>query len=252
MESSLKNMVAALGVITLVCSAAVGVVYGLTKAPIEAARRAKTTGALALVLPPFEGEPLADTLPADGMPSIVYTARKDGKIVGYAVESATNKGFGGEIRLMTGFTPGGEIVKIEVLRHNETPGLGDKIEAKKSDFCVQFQGKTPGKDFRMSVKKDGGEVDAITASTISSRAYIDAVQRAWNALQTVTTGAAPATDGDTGASSPAQAAPVPAAKPEKQEAAPAPKPAREVKKTTEEPDANSGATAQTDGGTGDE
>lgn len=184
-------MALALGVITLAASAAVGYVYKLTEKPIAQAARAKTTAALAAVLPSFEGEPATRTVEG----AIVYTASAGGEVVGYAVESTTQKGFGGEIKLMTGLTPAGEIIKIEVLAHAETPGLGDKIESKKSDFSVQFQGKIPGKDFQMLVRKDGGDVDAITASTISSRAFIDAVQIAYNAFLSVTGGIdAPSTD----------------------------------------------------------
>ncbi len=181
MESTLKNMVLTLGVITLVASAAVGAVYALTKEPIEAAKRAKTTAALASVLPPFEGEPVADTVTVDGTQAIVYTAMKADSIVGYAVQSITTEGFGGEIKFMTGFDPGGSILKIEVLAHAETPGLGDKLESGKSDFSVQFEGRSPGQ-MKMAVRKDGGEVDAITAATISSRACINAISHAWEAF----------------------------------------------------------------------
>lgn len=71
---------------------------------------------------------------------------------------------------MVGFLPDGTIHRVETLSHNETPGLGDKIDRSKSDFSVQFEGKNP-RTFRLAVRKDGGDVDAITASTISSRAY---------------------------------------------------------------------------------
>jgi electron transport complex protein RnfG len=76
--------------------------------------------------------------------------------------------------------PDGTIKGVEVLTHKETPGLGDKMEKSKSNFSVQFEGKNP-KTFKMMVKKDGGDVDAITASTITSRAFTDAVNRAYNA-----------------------------------------------------------------------
>jgi Na+-translocating ferredoxin:NAD+ oxidoreductase subunit G len=112
---------------------------------------------------------------------VMYPAKKGDKLVGTAVETFTKKGFSGEIKLMVGFTPEGEIVGIRVLEHKETPGLGDKMEVEKSDFHVQFQGKNPA-DFKLIVKKDGGNVDAITATTISSRAYCDAVQRAYDAF----------------------------------------------------------------------
>jgi electron transport complex protein RnfG len=70
-------------------------------------------------------------------------------------------------------------VDISVLQHKETPGLGTKMTEEK--FLVQFRGKNPG-SFPLKVKKDGGQVDAITAATISSRAFCDALQRAYDAL----------------------------------------------------------------------
>jgi electron transport complex protein RnfG len=82
---------------------------------------------------------------------------------------------------MVGFLPDGTIHGIEVIAHKETPGLGDKMESGKSDFSVQFKGKNP-ENFKLAVVKDGGNVDAITASTISSRAYCDAVKRAYDAF----------------------------------------------------------------------
>jgi electron transport complex protein RnfG len=105
---------------------------------------------------------------------------KNGNLVGTAIETYSKKGFSGMIKLMVGLAPDGTIINISVLSHNETPGLGDKIDKKKSDFSLQFNGKNPS-TFKLSVKKDRGDVDAITASTISSRAYCDAVQRAWDA-----------------------------------------------------------------------
>ncbi len=79
---------------------------------------------------------------------------------------------------MIGFLPDGTIKDVAVLEHKETPGLGDKMERKKSDWSLQFQGQNPA-TFKIAVTKDGGDVDAITASTISSRAFCDAVERAY-------------------------------------------------------------------------
>lgn len=191
MESTLKNMVLTLLVITFVSALAVGVVYKVTEKPISKAKNEKTMGALALVLPEFDNDPASEvkSVEIDGGQVTVYPATKDGEIVGYAVETFTNKGFGGNIKLMVGFKSDGEIVKIETLQHNETPGLGDKIDGKKSDFSVQFSGKNP-ETFNLLVKKDGGQIDAITASTISSRAYVDAVERAYKVLQTIKAGGA--------------------------------------------------------------
>lgn len=184
MQSSLKNMVIVLGTITLVASAAVGGIYLLTKQPIEAAQEKKVNDAIAQVLPEFDNRPAdkAVELEVDGKFVKIYPATKGEEAVGYAVETFSKNGFGGLMTLMVGFLPDGTIKDISVISHGETPGLGDKIQKSKSDFAVQFEGKNPA-SFRLAVRKDGGDVDAITASTISSRAFTDAVQRAYTVLQ---------------------------------------------------------------------
>ena len=106
----------------------------------------------------------------------MYPAKKDGKTVGYAVESFTSKGFSGRINVMVGFDMDGNIVGTSVISHSETPGLGAKMTD--PAFSSQFVGKNPA-SYRLAVTKDGGDVDAITASTITSRAYCDAVDRAY-------------------------------------------------------------------------
>jgi electron transport complex protein RnfG len=83
---------------------------------------------------------------------------------------------------MVGLLPDGSINNISVLEHKETPGLGDKMQKNKSSWSEQFNGKNPG-SFKLAVTKDGGDVDAITAATISSRAYTDAVKRAYETYQ---------------------------------------------------------------------
>ncbi len=182
-ESTFKNMVVTLFAITFVASAALGVVYELTKGPIEAAQVAKVNDAIKAVVPAFDNNPSADVYKVayENDSLKMYPAKKDGKLVGVAVETYTDKGFGGRINLIVGFLPDGTINDIAVISQHETPGLGDKMEKKKSNFSLQFMGKNP-KDFKLMVKKDGGDVDAITASTISSRAFCDAVDRAYNAF----------------------------------------------------------------------
>lgn len=170
-------MIMVLLLICLISSAAVGVVYRLTKDTIVKAKTEKINNAIANVLPPFTDILPAKDIDVDGETVKIYTANSGSDLAGYAVESFSKDGFGGIIKIMVGFTPGGSINKIAVVSHNETPGLGDKIDASKSDFPLQFEGKDPA-TYRLAVKKDGGDVDAITASTISSRAFVDAVKRA--------------------------------------------------------------------------
>ena len=182
-ESTLKNMVLTLFVISLVASVALGYVYEFTKGPIEIARIAKVNDAIKAVVPKCDNNPSAEkyTIVSGSDTLNVYPAKLGGKLVGAAVETYTEKGYGGHIDLMVGFLPDGTINDIAVVSHHETPGLGDKMDKSKSDFSLQFMGKNP-KDFKLMVKKDGGDVDAITASTVSSRAFCDAVTRAYNAF----------------------------------------------------------------------
>jgi len=181
-ESSFKNMVLTLLVISFFAAAALAGVYLVTLAPIGAAKAAKINEAIQKVVPTFDNNPGEEVykMAVDGDTLRLYPARKGGKLVGTAIETFTNKGFAGHFTLMVGLLPDGTIKSVEVLAHKETPGLGDKMEKSKSNFSVQFEGKNP-KTFKMMVKKDGGDVDAITASTITSRAFTDAVNRAYEA-----------------------------------------------------------------------
>ena len=202
MESTLKNMVAVLFGITLVASAGVGVVNMITVEPIAQSKQAATTAALAEVLPPFD-ETTSEELTIDEMPITVYTATKGGVVAGYAVQSMSKLGFGGAVRMMVGFDPDGRVVNINVLEQTETPGLGTKMCDEGNPLLGSVKGQRLGDkqlvDGKLAVRKDGGDVDALTAATISSRAYVDAVNRAWMAYKSVATGA-PATDVASGAS----------------------------------------------------
>jgi len=178
------SMVTTLFVITLVVAGLLGSVYALTKEPIRLAELKKKNDAIKVVVPGFDNEPSQEVqrIFMDGDSIYLYTAREGGKILGTAVETFTNLGFGGLIKLMVGFAPDGTIIDIAVLQQSETPGLGNKMEKSKSDFSLQFMGKNP-ETFKLAVKKDRGDVDAITASTITSRAYCDAVTRAYRAFK---------------------------------------------------------------------
>lgn len=183
-ESTFLNMVVTLFSVTLVAAALLGSVYALTKEPIRLAELARKNEAIQVVVPEFDNEPSTEvrSMFMDGDSVYIYTAKQGEQVVGYAVETFTNQGFSGEFKLMVGFRPDGTIIDIAVISHAETPGLGDKMERDKSEFHTQFMGKHPD-DFRLAVKKDRGDVDAITASTITSRAYCDAVKRAYAALR---------------------------------------------------------------------
>jgi Na+-translocating ferredoxin:NAD+ oxidoreductase subunit G len=181
-QSTLISMVATLVVITGISGFSLGVINELTTEPKNQARLKKKLEAIAAVVPAFDNNPADEAyiLPhAQGLDAHeVFPAKKDGKLVGVAVSSSSGKGYTGPIKIMVGFTPGGDIINVSVLEQKETPGLGTKIE--EPDFIGQFKGKNPG-GFRMLVKNDGGEIDAITAATISSRAFCEAAQLAFDA-----------------------------------------------------------------------
>lgn len=180
-KSTLKNMVLCLFGTTFICSAVLAGVYAVTKEPIEETNKAILTASISKVLP--EGGEISDaqTCEVGGQPSECWFSMKDGQMVGVAVKS-TVVGFGGPLTIMVGILPDGTIYNTSVLSHSETPGLGAKCTDE--NFFGQFKGWNPEQK-RLLVKKDGGDVDAITASTITSRAYTLAVQNALYALTTL-------------------------------------------------------------------
>ena len=184
LESNFKNMLLTLFVVSLCSSAAVGYVHEITREPMAATELERKIAAIQKVVPSFDNNPLEEeyTISNEKKSFRCYPAREGDRLVGTAIEAITNEGFGGRIKLMIGFLPEGAIYDITVIEHTETPGLGDKIDRKKSNFSTQFKNKNPA-TFRLLVKKDGGDVDAITAATISSRAFCGAVQEAYDAYQ---------------------------------------------------------------------
>lgn len=195
MKSTLLNMTAVLFGITLVASAGVGVVNMITAEPIAQAKQAATKAALTEVLPSFDGT-TSEELTIDEMPITVYTATKGGAVAGYAVQTMTKQGFSGVVRLMVGFTPEGEVVNVNVLEQSETPGLGTKMADEGNPLLMSVKGQKLEEkklvDGKLAVRKDGGDVDALTAATISSRAYVDAMARAYAAYKQIAEGVAPA------------------------------------------------------------
>lgn len=193
MKSSLKNMVVVLFSITLIASLCVGLVNKITFEPIEKAKQENIQAALKNVLPEFDASE-SQAMTVDELPVIVHTAKLGEQVVGYAVETMTTKGFSGVFRLMVGFRASGEVYNINVLEHSETPGLGSKMGDEGNSLITSFKDKNPANMKQpLAVTKDGGDVQALTAATISSRAYVDAVVRAYNAVQQIKGGANVAT-----------------------------------------------------------
>lgn len=198
MKSTLFNMVAVLFAVTLIASAGVGAVNMLTADAIAEAKALATTAAVKNVLPEFDKTEDWEQTVGD-TPIKIYKAFAGDDVVGYAVESMTKNGFGGVIRLMVGFSPEGNILNVNVLEQKETPGLGTKMCDEGNPLLSSIKDKNPA-EMNFAVKKDGGELDALTAATISSRAYYDAVKCAHEAFL-VASGAKAEADGVTGATS---------------------------------------------------
>ena len=188
-DSSFLKLVLSLSIVTVVAASALAAVYGITKDPIDQSKLNKKNNAIKLVQPGFDTQKgvikEVKVLPEGESDSLtVYISEWDNAFFGAAVETYTNMAFSGRFEIMVGFDKEGKIMGTEVLKANETPGLGDKIDKKKDNFPLQFNGKNPG-TMKLKVKKDGGDIDAITAATISSKAFCDAVDRAFKAFQIV-------------------------------------------------------------------
>ncbi len=184
-ESNFTNMVLTLFVVSLVSATVLGFVHDLTKDAIEEANMKAQNDAIKNILPEFDN--LGESWKADLENSTdsleffpAYNSSEE--LVAVAIKSFSKNGFGGLIEIMVGLTPDGTICGYEVLDHAETPGLGSKMGLWFKDETKPNQniiGKDPGNtDF--TVSKDGGDIDAITASTITSRAFLEAVRRAYN------------------------------------------------------------------------
>jgi len=175
------NMVVSLFAITIIAGFSLGFVNELTVGPIEKGKIERKVNALKQVLPEFDNNPveeiqlLKSEFAKDSVE--VYPAFKNNEFVGAAVIGSTEKGFSGLIKIMVGFTPDGKIKNIEVLEQKETPGLGTKMKDEK--YLAQYREKNPS-GFNLKVSKDGGEVDALTGATITSRAFGEAVQMAYD------------------------------------------------------------------------
>lgn len=180
-ESTFLNMTITLFVITMVAGLSLGYVNDITVGPKAAAKLARKVNALKQVMDEFDNNPVEEVkmikseLVKDSVE--VYTGTLNGIKSGTAVVGSSEKGYSGLVKLMVGFESDGAIKNIVVLEQKETPGLGTKMKGDK--FLRQFRGKNPS-SFNLKPKKDGGEVDALTGATISTRAFSEATQLAYN------------------------------------------------------------------------
>ena len=176
--STLINMLVALLVIAAVSGGVLGLVYGVTKDTIAEVELNKTKRAIDSVL--VTDKPIAK-YEERVIDNLTYNLAYDdqNQFIGAAIKTFSNAGFNGKVELMVGILADGTLNKVSVLSQNETPGLGANMD--KPKFKDQFKGKNPA-SYKLFVKKDQGDVDAITAATISSRAFTEALRLAYDSF----------------------------------------------------------------------
>ncbi|MBD5356693.1 MAG: RnfABCDGE type electron transport complex subunit G [Bacteroides sp.] len=187
LASTLPNMVISLVTITVAAGALLGWVYSITKEPIALQAAAQQKAAIAEVAPPFTNNPEDDkwVKEIEGNQFTVYPAYSDGNLDGAAVKGETMNGFAGQIIVMCGFNADGTVRDYRVLQQAETPGLGTKMEEWFRDPTAARSviNKNP-ETTQFYVSKDtNGEIDAITAATISSRAFLETLRNAYEAYK---------------------------------------------------------------------
>ncbi len=183
------KMLATLTIIAVLSAFVLASVYKLTEKPIQEAKDQRELEAISQVVEAFDNNPFAEkmiiTTPDKKHRLELFPARKNGSINSFAIKTYSNSGFGGRMELIVGFYIDGSIKSFKIIEHHETPGLGSKADEPK--FKNQFDGFNPGKH-KFKVRQDGGDIDGITAATITSRAVIDAIQRAIDAYNNFNAG----------------------------------------------------------------
>ena len=185
LKSSLTNMLVVLTVITIVAAGVLASVNAVTAPQIKKINEENLAAGIKAVMGSDDIQ-VSDPWEVDAFTAYDIND-KQGNLLGKAVVTTEN-GFGGPLKVLVGFNTDGDILGYTVLEHAETPGLGAKAEEWFQDKII---GMNPGTN-NFTVSKDGGEVDAITASTITSRAFLRAIQNAYDKIiagQDVTSGA---------------------------------------------------------------
>ena len=183
-KSTLPNILLSLTITCTIAGAALSATNKFTEKAVAAAMEIELRNAIKKVLPEFDNDPSKEQYKSaitEGDSLTIYPAKSEGQPVGYAIESYSKKGFSGLIRIMVGFDSDGKLYNFSVLEHNETPGLGSKMQ----EWFSTDKNKQSviGRDMAkgiLKLTKDGGDVDAITASTITSRAFLDAINLAYS------------------------------------------------------------------------
>lgn len=194
LKNLLRIMFASAGKLSLFVFVSVVLLLGikqLTDPLVAEAERTNLLNTFNQVMPPelYNNDPLSDTLLLTDPnllsvlgtqdPVLVYRARKDGKPAGLLLTTTAPNGYTGNITLLMGVLADNRIAGVRVLKHRETPGLGDKIEVNKDRWILGFNGRSVRNehDPQWAVKKDGGEFDQFTGATITPRAVVAQVKR---------------------------------------------------------------------------
>ncbi len=177
--------IAKLFLVAVVSAFLLSYVYSVTKEPIEKAKNAEITEAIKSVIPNISDQMIIkDTFLVSDIESIplkVYIIlNSDSTVYAYSVLSYTKKGYGGTITMMIGVDKEFKITGVYPLEFSETPGLGTKMTENK--FKDQFLSKSLS-NFKFKVNKDGGDIQAITSATITSRAVGDCLERGLKVLE---------------------------------------------------------------------
>jgi len=191
MKKSFSNIikpVKSILMITFVSAVLLTIVYKLTQNPIQQAQDKLDFNSIKNVITSeFNNNPFAEkiNIRRDKDFFTLYPARKDGYITSIVMKTHSDKGYGGRMDVIVGFLLDGTVSGFEVVKHRETPGLGSKVN--EATFKKAVIGKSPANE-SFKVRQDGGEIDAITGATITSRALIDAIQKAYRGYLKFNTG----------------------------------------------------------------
>jgi len=174
MKSTFLTMTASLCGLSLLVGVALAGVNILTEQPIAEAQAAARRQAIAEVLPEFDNNPADEAFEQGGL--TLFPAKMSGSDVGMAVETYSDNGFSGRFTVLAGFDNDGRLTGYRVLNHAETPGLGARMgewfSEVGSTHCVIDHTKP------FVIRTDGGDIDAITGATITSRAFMEALNKA--------------------------------------------------------------------------
>lgn len=185
MQSRRARAALSLTLLGLVAALLLSGVDRLTREPIALAEQRRALATLTELVPAalFDNDPVFDRIEQriSGFdePAVIHRARMGEQPVALIFDVTTPRGYSGDIRLLVALDPDGTVIGARVLSHRETPGLGDKIEVRRSDWIRQFRGRSlndplPG---RWTSDRRGGAFDTLTAATVTTDAVIDAVRR---------------------------------------------------------------------------